>query len=54
MKIVIGSRVEVRTSHGGYYGKKGVVVKMSRFYYDIHLENEDLIIKRAKKNVILV
>ena len=53
-KLFIGAHVMIKNTHGGYYGKKGKIVTMSRFFCHIQIDGGNLILKRAKKNVKLL
>ena len=50
-KLVIGCKVMITNKYKGNYGKIGVVVSMNKLYVDIKLENENLVVKKAKTNV---
>ena len=50
-KLAIGAHVMIKNTHGDYYGKKGKIITMSRFFCHIQIDGGNLILKRAKKNV---
>ena len=41
----------ITNKYNGNYGKRGVVISMNKLYVDIKLENEDLVVKKAKTKV---
>ena len=53
-KLDIGSRVIIKNTHGGHYGKRGKITSITRFFCQIQLDDENLILKRARKNVKVV